>query len=65
MSDPVDEEIKEAIRTRPGDWKISLRGRMWTKQEILDNYDRNSELRADLRKLLYGLKLHELTRRPP
>lgn len=59
----VDEEILEVIRERPGDWKIKILGRLWSRDEILTEYPKNEQLRKELRKLLMGLKLHELSRR--
>jgi hypothetical protein len=64
MSDAVDQEILDTIRERPGDWKIKLRGRLFTKAEVLAEYSTNEDLRNELRRLLMGLKLHELTREP-
>ena len=62
MSDPVDEEIKSIIRERPGDWKIMINSKMVDRDHVLSNYDKDPDMRKDLRRLLIGLKLHFLSR---
>ena len=62
MPDSVDEEIKAIIRERPGDWKIMLNYQMIGRDQILREYDKDPDMRKELRRLLVGLNLHFLSR---
>ena len=62
MSDSVDEEIKSIIKERPGDWKITLNSKMYGRDQILREYDKDPSMRKELRRLLIGLKIHYLSR---
>jgi len=62
MSDEFDKEILEVVKTKPGDWKLIIGSRTYTREEIIRDFNHDPDLRKTLRKMILGLKLHTLSR---
>jgi len=62
MSDEFDKEILEVVKAKPGDWKLIIGSKSYTKEEIIENYGKDPNLRKTLRKMILNLKLHTLSR---
>lgn len=67
----LEAEVLEVVKQQPEKnpdgslWKIRLGNRNWSKQEILDSWKANAQLRKDLVKIILNLKIHKLSRGKP
>lgn len=67
----LERDILEAMRQQPertpeGElWRFHWEGRAWTRAYILENWDRDEEMRKSIVEAVLALKLHLLGRGPP
>lgn len=67
----LEKEILEAMRQQPEwtpegkIWRFHWGGKAWTRAYILENWDRDEEMRKSIVEAVLALKLHRLGRGPP